>query len=204
MPKTLTHNEIVLRPPPGTRFSIFGSDVVLEFERGREVEMVEFLHHWIDNQIVPQIAFEAEQREREANPNPEVTALQQRIVQEQAQRSNSASVITNPPSVNETKMAAMALKPAPHIPRYVPPMPQINPMLAKAKAEGIPIVYGENGPMTKEQIQSAVQPSSGAYLQTHVSGASQSVTQPEMPEPEPMQVSDAPASSEETLTDKYG
>lgn len=65
MPKSQTHNEIVLRPPPGTRFTIFGSDVHLEFQRGREKEIVEWLHHWIDAYIVPEIAHEHMMREQQ-------------------------------------------------------------------------------------------------------------------------------------------
>lgn len=49
-----THNEIVLRPPPGTRFTIFGSDVHIQFQRGREREIVQWLRSWIDTYIEPE------------------------------------------------------------------------------------------------------------------------------------------------------
>lgn len=63
MPKSKTHNEIVLRPPPGTRFAIFGSDVRLEFQRGKEREIVQWLTNWIVNYIEPEaLKYEAEQR----------------------------------------------------------------------------------------------------------------------------------------------
>jgi hypothetical protein len=51
--KNETHDEIVFRPPPGTRFTIWGSDCVLEFERGREREIEKYLHDWIDAYIRP-------------------------------------------------------------------------------------------------------------------------------------------------------
>ena len=54
MPSSKTHNEITLRPPPGTRFSIFGSDVRIEFQRGKEREIVTWLHNWIDMYIEPE------------------------------------------------------------------------------------------------------------------------------------------------------
>lgn len=53
MTKSLTHDEIVFRPPPGTRFTIWGSDCILEFERGREREIEKYLHQWVDEQIKP-------------------------------------------------------------------------------------------------------------------------------------------------------
>lgn len=54
MAKSATHNEIMLRPPPGVAFSIWGSDVHLNFERGREREIVTWLHAWIDAYIEPE------------------------------------------------------------------------------------------------------------------------------------------------------
>jgi hypothetical protein len=42
-----------LRPPPGTRFSIHGSDCVLQFERGREGDVCEWLINWIANYLAP-------------------------------------------------------------------------------------------------------------------------------------------------------
>lgn len=61
MAKSVTHNEVTLRPPPGTRFTIWGSDVVLQFERGREREVVNSLREWIDNYIEPE-AFASDAR----------------------------------------------------------------------------------------------------------------------------------------------
>jgi hypothetical protein len=49
MPKTVTHNAILLRPPPGTRFTIWGHDVELQFERGREDEVRQWLKAWIES-----------------------------------------------------------------------------------------------------------------------------------------------------------
>lgn len=55
MPKSETHNEIMLRPPPGVRFSVWGSDVRLEFQRGREREVMTWLRQWIDSYIEPEV-----------------------------------------------------------------------------------------------------------------------------------------------------
>lgn len=53
MPVTQTHNEILLRPPPGTRFTIWGSDVALQFEHGREYEVLIWLQKWIEGFVEP-------------------------------------------------------------------------------------------------------------------------------------------------------
>lgn len=47
----ITH--IILRPPPGTRFSIWGSDVRLDFQKGKEREIVDWLRNWITLYIEP-------------------------------------------------------------------------------------------------------------------------------------------------------
>ena len=57
----LTH--VILRPPPGTRFSIWGSDVRLDFQKGKEREIVNWLHKWIDSYIEP-IALKAELKQK--------------------------------------------------------------------------------------------------------------------------------------------
>jgi hypothetical protein len=44
---------ITLRPPPGTRFSIYGADCVLQFQKGRETEVIQWLEHWISAYIKP-------------------------------------------------------------------------------------------------------------------------------------------------------
>lgn len=46
--KSKTHWETTLRPPPGTRFTIFGSDCVLEFPRGKEEEIFAWLTDWLN------------------------------------------------------------------------------------------------------------------------------------------------------------
>lgn len=50
---------------PGTRFTIWGADVHLEFEKGKTREQIQFLLNWIDGYLRP-IA-EAEDREREVD-----------------------------------------------------------------------------------------------------------------------------------------
>lgn len=71
MPASVTHNSIVLRPPPGTRFTVWGSDVHLEFERGREKEVYDFLSNWIDCYILPEaIAHDKKVRAEAAAAKP--------------------------------------------------------------------------------------------------------------------------------------
>lgn len=76
-----THNQITLRPPPATRFTLIvnadgtGSDVAIEFERGREREICEWLKTWINLYIEPEavradaIAKQREEEKREAARN---------------------------------------------------------------------------------------------------------------------------------------
>jgi len=65
MPKTDTQNEIVLKLPHGMRFTIWGSDCHVEFERGREEELANHLHHWVDCYIMSQV------RKTDSPPAPE-------------------------------------------------------------------------------------------------------------------------------------
>lgn len=84
MPASQTHNEIVLRPPPGTRFYVYGSDVHLQCERGKERECVTWLRQWIDAYVEPE-AVKAEERakalaqfqavEKEKSAREEIEAL---------------------------------------------------------------------------------------------------------------------------------
>ena len=81
MPKSDTHNEIVLRPPPGSRFTIWGSDVHLEFQRGREREIVSWLRSWIDAYIEPE-ALKAEaiaEAKSDAKAEKEMIELQKSL-----------------------------------------------------------------------------------------------------------------------------
>ena len=62
MPASPTHNEIMLRPLPGTRFTIIGSDVFIQLQRGKERELVTWLRAWIDAYVEPE-AVKQEARE---------------------------------------------------------------------------------------------------------------------------------------------
>lgn len=125
MPKTLTHNAILLRPPPGSRFSIFGSDVELQFERGKEREMLVWLQWWLDTYVKPEIE---NALRGPVDPNPEITALKKRIEEDQAK----LAAMKNPGiTQNEQKMAAIGLQPT-----------TVN----------AGVVYGPNGPMSAAEI----------------------------------------------------
>lgn len=164
MPKTLTHNAILLRPPPGTRFSIYGSDVELQFPRGEEQQMLTWLRWWIDTYVVPEI--EASLR-GPVDPNPEITELKKKL--EQLQSGNSNSGI----SVNESKIAAMnAVKPPAAVPVQVatPPKPFAHVPPSRPNPN-VPVVYGPNGPMTAEQIAALPdQPGPNGYVNKHLTG----------------------------------
>ena len=144
MPKTLTHNAILLRPPPGSRFSIFGSDVELQFERGKEREMLVWLQWWLDTYVKPEIE---NALRGPVDPNPEITALKKRIEEDQAK----LAAMKNPGiTQNEQKMAAIGLQPtpaAPNVPMYQPPAP-----ISGVNAVNAGVVYGPNGPMSAAEI----------------------------------------------------
>jgi len=63
-----------MRPPPGTRFSIFGADVVLQFQKGREAEVTEWLKTWISSFVEPLINIQ--QANEEARRTAETMAPQ--------------------------------------------------------------------------------------------------------------------------------
>lgn len=71
---------VVMRPPPGTRFSIWGSDVRLDFQKGREREIIEWLRNWIDSYIEP-LVVRAEKNNPVVQPKPAVVSKE---LQEQA------------------------------------------------------------------------------------------------------------------------
>jgi hypothetical protein len=66
-----THNFVLLRPPPGARFTLTvgaegsASDVGINFERGKEREVYEWIKNWNESYIFPE-AERAEARARQA------------------------------------------------------------------------------------------------------------------------------------------
>ncbi len=80
MAASKTHNQITIRPPPGTRFTLFGQDTLLEFERGREREIVNWLRTWIDSYIEPE-AVKVEQRQALEKQLAEDPAMQNLALQ---------------------------------------------------------------------------------------------------------------------------
>src|SRR5216684_3109411 len=68
---------IIFRPPPGTRFSIFGSDVHLQYQEGRAREVYNWLHDWLDAYVEPEALREEAPPVTEENNNPEIAKLRQ-------------------------------------------------------------------------------------------------------------------------------
>lgn len=56
-----THNFVLLRPPPGARFTLTvgaegsASDVGINFERGKEREVYEWIKNWNESYIFPEM-----------------------------------------------------------------------------------------------------------------------------------------------------
>lgn len=73
-----TMREFTLRPPPASRFYVWGSDVRIQFQKGREREVVQWLRTWIDAYLEPEalkaeaIARKAQNDEDELS-NPRIT-----------------------------------------------------------------------------------------------------------------------------------
>lgn len=145
MPKTETHNAILLRPPPGTRFSIFGADVELQFPRGQEEQILTWLQWWLDTYVRPEI----EAGLRPIDPTPEITALKAQL--EKLEKDNKANSGISP---HEQKLAALNTPAnASAKPSFVPVQPKPQPF-ANMPKPGQKVVYGPNGPMTQEEISS--------------------------------------------------
>lgn len=61
-----THSHIVFRPPPETRFSLFGNEIHLDFAAGKERYVLDELRKWLDTYVEPQVRITEERRAREA------------------------------------------------------------------------------------------------------------------------------------------
>jgi len=117
MPASKTHNSIVLRPPPGTRFTIFGSDVHLEFQREKIKEVHDWLADWVADFIYPEIVKEANRQESIRAMHEQAVAevqTQRTALQEEEMRSHafemakSGTVIVRPST--DAQIAALESK----------------------------------------------------------------------------------------------
>jgi len=156
MPKSDTHNAIVLQPPPGTRFSIHLHTIELQFARGREREVYDYLREWLELYVLPEVT-SAERGP--VDPHPEITALKAKLDADKKVKRNPG--ITQ----GEQKMAAIGLNPVPatqNVPQYIPPTPK---PFANMPKPGVPVVYGPNGPMTEDEIRTLPdRPGPNGYL----------------------------------------
>lgn len=55
MAQSKNHGEITLRGMPATRFSIWGSDVVYEYEKKNAIEALNWLDQWMDSYVRPKL-----------------------------------------------------------------------------------------------------------------------------------------------------
>ncbi len=80
MPASRTHNCLTITVPHGVRFAQHGSDMQVEFQRGREREVAEWIHKCIDTVFIPEaIQYEeldAKRREYDASPEEHKKALE--------------------------------------------------------------------------------------------------------------------------------
>ncbi len=60
-PGSSTHHSIILRPMPGSRFTIWGADCHLEFKKGDTEKQVQFILNWVRDYLQPLAAREAMQ-----------------------------------------------------------------------------------------------------------------------------------------------
>lgn len=157
MPKSITHNAIVLRAPPGARFmQMLNGDIELVFQRGRERVVWQWLGEWMNNYIYPEV----QRVEKVTDPTPEITAL--RLQMEAAQAAHDA------------QQASLKQSPNDNLPPLEPYtshgiMDVVEKQIADAAAAAAaehgddprpayvipttgPIVYGPNGPMAAAEI----------------------------------------------------
>lgn len=64
-PSQATVNRVVLRAPIGAKFSFWGNDMYLEFQRGKEVEVADFLENWVKVYLRPMAIWQKEFAERQ-------------------------------------------------------------------------------------------------------------------------------------------
>ena len=67
MPQSKNHGEITLRGFPGTRFSIWGSDCIYEYEKKNAIHVLNWLDNWIDTYVKPQLMREYQEWAKTAN-----------------------------------------------------------------------------------------------------------------------------------------
>lgn len=114
MQASKTHNQILLRPPPGTRFTLIvgadgmGSDVALEFQRGREREIVEWLKQWILMYVEPE-AVKADAIKAHAEVERKKKILAKRTPQKPQSVDHAALAVEKvagapPPTTNEVPL----------------------------------------------------------------------------------------------------
>ncbi len=149
MPKTVTHNCIVLRPPPGARFmQTMNGDVELIFQRGKERSVWQWLGEWMNNYIYPEV----QRVEKVDDPTPEITALRLQMEAAQAEHDARRAVQklpadNGPPLEPYTAHGLMEVEE-----KQIADVRQETQQALDAFAANGPLVYGPNGPMAAAEI----------------------------------------------------
>lgn len=165
MPKSETHNAIVLRPPPGARFSLHLADVELQFQRGQERAVYEWLTSWLDTYVLPE-AIAYERLHQPLPPTPTVVEQMRALIASEADDNQVIELAeklrkdadynerVGHPGISqaEQKLAAMGMRPVPPQDNGVQFNAQPNPPPVPPTPPAGPVVYGPNGPMTAAEI----------------------------------------------------
>jgi len=67
MAQSKNHGEITLRGFPGTRFSIFGSDCIYEYQKKDAIHALNWLDNWLETYVKPQLMRDYQEWAKTAN-----------------------------------------------------------------------------------------------------------------------------------------
>lgn len=121
-----THDQWTLSPPHGTRFSIFGSDVQLQFERTRTAEMLD----WLKNVVA-----HAESQIAQSKMDVPAAPVQAEGTSPVASTTSMPGLVMQP---NEAVMEQMRER-ARLLIRTAAPLSQTEAALPDASTPGVPV-----------------------------------------------------------------
>lgn len=77
-PQTVQHKSVIVKAPVGTRFTLWGSDLLLEYERGKSRDVANAIVKWAKETLIPE-AIREESGADSNDANPEITKLKNMI-----------------------------------------------------------------------------------------------------------------------------
>jgi len=115
MPASVTHNAWLVRPPPGAVFQwtlgSSGPELELVFERGKEAEVIAWMHGWLaylerqQNWVDPRIRDAVISAKGKADPNGNLTTVRAAVedVKKNPGKAAASKPVTQPTTVAKTE-----------------------------------------------------------------------------------------------------